>query len=71
MNKKSEINISYALLAMQNALLGVVTPELRAVSIDIDEEKKIFFINFYYQGEISEEIIDLWEYQAHLYLLGC
>jgi hypothetical protein len=40
MNEKSEINISYALLATQNALLGIVTPELRSVCINLDVEEK-------------------------------
>jgi hypothetical protein len=61
MNKKSETNISYALLAIQNALLGVIIPELRAVCINLDEKENIFYINFYYHGKVSEEIIDLWE----------
>lgn len=51
----------YALLATQNALLGVVTPELRAVVIDLDNNDKVFFIRFYYDGEVSPEIIDLWD----------
>lgn len=52
--------ISDALLATQRALLDVVTPELRAVVVDIDNDKKEFYIRFYYDGEVSEELIDLW-----------
>ncbi|MEK7339457.1 MAG: hypothetical protein AABZ92_01945, partial [Verrucomicrobiota bacterium] len=50
----------YALLAMQCALLYVVTPELRAVVIDICK-KKILYMHFYYEGEVSEELIELWQ----------
>ena len=54
-------SIGYALLAMQNALLDVVTPELRAVVVDVDKEKKLLYIRFYYHGKISEELLDLWD----------
>ncbi|MCX6989856.1 MAG: hypothetical protein NTX49_02140 [Chlamydiae bacterium] len=52
--------ISDALLATQRALLDVVSPELRAVVVDIDKDKFEFFIRFYYDGEVSEGLIDLW-----------
>ena len=55
------MSISYALLATQNALLGVVTPELRAVVVDFCKEQKLLYIRFYYHGEISEKCIDLWQ----------
>ncbi|VHO04265.1 polymorphic toxin type 50 domain-containing protein [Candidatus Rhabdochlamydia sp. T3358] len=51
----------YALLAMQCALLYVVTPELRAVVIGICKKKKILYMHFYYEGEVSEELIELWQ----------
>lgn len=54
-------SVGYALLSVQNALLGAVTPELRAVVIDLDEESKVLYIRFYYHGEASEELIDLWD----------
>ena len=50
----------YALICVQNALLGVVTPELRAVIVDFNMKKPLLYIRFYYNGEISEEIMDLW-----------
>lgn len=53
--------ISDALLATQKALLDVVTPNLRAVIVDLDNHKNVFFIRFYYDGEVSEELIDLWQ----------
>lgn len=49
-----------ALLATQRALLGVVTPELRAVVVDLDEEHQEFYIRFFYDGSVSEDLIDLW-----------
>jgi hypothetical protein len=55
-----ENQIINALLATQKALLGCVTPELRAVVVDIDERKKIFHISFFYDGNVNEEIIELW-----------
>ena len=54
-------SIEYALLAMQSALLREVTPELRAVVINLDKDKLIFYAQFYYDGEVSEQRIDLWD----------
>jgi hypothetical protein len=54
-------SIEYALLGMQRALLGEVTPALRAVFIDLDQDQDLFLANFYYDGEASEERIDLWD----------
>ncbi|MCX6989859.1 MAG: hypothetical protein NTX49_02155 [Chlamydiae bacterium] len=53
-------SIEYALLAMQNALLGAVTPELRAVAIDIDKDSDMFTVRIYYDGEASEKQLDVW-----------
>ena len=53
--------LSDVLLATQRALLGVITQELRAVIVDLDNEKNVVYIRFYYHGEISEELIDLWD----------
>ncbi len=50
-----------ALLNTQRALWAVITTQLRAVSIDLDNDNKIFFIYYYYDGEVSEKIIDLWQ----------
>jgi len=54
-------SITYALLSVQRALLEAVTPELRAVTVDVCNDKKLFYIHFYYHGNVSEKIIDLWE----------
>ncbi len=54
-------SVEYALLAVQNALLDVVTPELRAVIVDICKEADQFYLHFYYDGEVSEKLIDLWQ----------
>ncbi len=59
MNKNYDIDISYALLATQRALLGEVTPNLRAVIIELEPKNKSGKIFFYYQGEISEEVFDV------------
>ena len=56
-----EFSHAYAMLAMQSALLGVVTPELRAVIVDVEVEDKLLYIRFYYDGEVSEEIKKIWE----------
>ena len=53
--------IPYILLAVQRALLSVVTPKLRAVLIDLNQEERIFYASVYYDGEISEKLVDLWE----------
>ncbi len=53
-------SIEYALLAMQRALLGEVTSTLRAVFVDLDKGQNIFFAGFYYDGEASEQRVDLW-----------
>lgn len=53
--------ISDALLATQKALLDVVTPELRAVIVDLDNNNHVFYIRFYYDGEVSEKLVDLWQ----------
>ncbi len=59
--KITEISTGYALLAAQHALLGVVTPELRAVVVDFDKEEPLLYIRFYYDGEVPEKLIDLWQ----------
>ena len=51
----------YTLLAMQRALLGEVTAELRAVFIYLDTNENILHARFYYDGEVSEKRIDLWD----------
>lgn len=59
--KIEEKTIAYALIAVQQALLGVVTPELRTVIVDFDKETNFLYIRFYYDGEVSEELIALWQ----------
>ncbi|MFI5334701.1 MAG: hypothetical protein ACHQT8_06015 [Chlamydiales bacterium] len=53
--------LSNILLATQRALLGVVTSALRAVVVDLDNDKQVAYIHFYYHGTVPEEIIDLWD----------
>lgn len=54
-------SIGYALLAVQSALLGAVTPELRAVVVDVCKEDELLYLHFYYDGKVDEKMIDLWE----------
>lgn len=51
--------ISAFRLAMQEALLGKVTPALRKVIIDLDQDEKKMFFHFFYHGQISKEDFDL------------
>lgn len=51
----------YALLATQGALLDEVTPELRAIVVDVCKEEKLLYMRIYYEGEASEKRIDLWD----------
>ncbi|MBY0529627.1 MAG: hypothetical protein K2P51_05490 [Rhabdochlamydiaceae bacterium] len=51
----------YALLGVQSALLDVVSPELRAVVVDFCKDNNQLFLCFYYDGDVSEKLIDLWE----------
>lgn len=53
--------VAYALLAVQRALIGKVTPQLRAIVVDVPKEKNLLYVHLYYDGEVGEEIIDLWE----------
>ncbi|MCX6989858.1 MAG: hypothetical protein NTX49_02150 [Chlamydiae bacterium] len=53
--------IADALLCVQRALLHAVTPSLRAVVVDAPQDEKLLYIHFYYDGEVSEELIDLWK----------
>ena len=62
MEKLNEIfSMANALLSVQRALLGAVTPELRAVVVDLDNENHVVYIRFYYHGEVAENLIDLWD----------
>ncbi len=53
-------SIEYALLAVQSALLGIVTPALRAVVVDVNKEEQLLYLHFYYDGEVEEQVIELW-----------
>jgi hypothetical protein len=44
---------------MQRALLGNVTPSLRAVIVDVDVIQKTLFFSFFYDGEVNDELFDL------------
>jgi hypothetical protein len=66
-----KIDLDYALLSVQCALLNVITPQLRAVTVALDIENQIFYMSFFYDGEASEELTELWncavtEASAHL-----
>jgi hypothetical protein len=52
-------SIESVLLSMQRALLGAVTPHLRAVLVDIDTKKELLFFFFYYDCEVTDELFDL------------
>ena len=54
--------MAYALLALQRALLGVITPNLRAVITDIRQEERLLYIRFYYDRDISRDTLESWEY---------
>ena len=51
--------LARARLATQKAMLGIVTPELRAVSVS--QEGNIIFVCFFYEGEIFAELKALWQ----------
>jgi hypothetical protein len=57
----NNLTFGYAMLAIQNALLGVVTPQLRAVIVDYMSDTPHLFIRFYYDGEVTRDLIELWE----------
>lgn len=59
---ETEPAIAYALIAVLQALLGVVTPELTSVIVDVVEEDHIFYLAMYYHGEVSKDILALWEF---------
>ena len=56
-----ENSLNYGLLCMQSGLYECVIPQLRAVVLNISIENKIFDIKLYYDGEISEKVLDLWD----------
>jgi len=54
-------SLEYSLLSIQCALLEVISPEIRAVAIDLDANERIFYIYYYYEGEVTEEIKQIGE----------
>jgi len=60
MKHLDESSIDYALLCIQGSLLDAVTPDLRAVVFDLYEDREYLFLRFYYDGDVSEEVIELW-----------
>lgn len=65
-NKMRVFSIEDALYGMQAVLIGEVPPELRAVAIDLDQDKKLVYVHFYHDGEISEKQKDAWNYAISL-----
>jgi hypothetical protein len=51
-------NSAYLLLSLQRALLGTITPNLRAVTVDFVEINSYLNICFFYHGEVSEEVAE-------------
>lgn len=51
-----DVYLSYA---MQQALLGRVVSSLRMVVVNVDEEKEILYFYFYYDKEVTEELLTL------------
>ncbi len=50
-----------ALLAARGALSGSVTPELRALDVKYFADSQTLYLRFYYDGEATEERVDIWE----------
>ena len=55
----TELDLAYALISAQRALLGAVAPSLRAVTLDLDTKKKHLTVCFFYDGEINDELFEL------------
>lgn len=54
-----ETPLENTLLSIQEALCNSVTPQLRAVSLSIDKENFEFLPFFYYDGILTDELIEL------------
>jgi hypothetical protein len=48
-----------ALLEIRAALINEVAPQLRAVTVDVDQKSKKLILYFFYDGEISDELFEL------------
>jgi hypothetical protein len=53
------INEAYLILLVQKALLGAITPSLRAVTANLENEKFSVRVCFIYDGLITDELADL------------
>lgn len=53
------LDLDILLRDVQRALLDAVVPSLRAVTLDVDEKNKQFFISFFYDEEVTDELFDL------------
>lgn len=58
MHNEIDKNEVYAAIAAQRALLGAVTPNLRAVTIKINSQAKRLKVCFFYDNDISEAVFD-------------
>lgn len=52
------IDDQYGVLSVIRALLGAVTPNLRAVTLKIDQKELVVKVCFFYHGAISDEDFD-------------
>ena len=57
-NEKQYSLVTALLLSLQRALLCEVTPNLRMVGLEWDDQGKKVFITFYYDGEITDAELD-------------
>lgn len=55
----SPLYIYSALLGVGSGLMNSITPSLRAVTIDFDPIEKMFVLFFFYDGEITEKLLEL------------
>lgn len=49
----------HSLSALQEALLNAVTPQLRAVCLDLNEKTHYSSISFFYDGTLTDKLLDL------------
>ena len=59
--KIKEMSIAYDRLALLDAMLGIVTPELRVVIVDFNKKESLLYIRFFYHGEVPKTLIELWQ----------
>jgi len=57
--KKADFDLNYLLLSSQRALLDAVIPELRAVTIDFDDNKHEIILHFFYDCEVNDKLFEL------------